>query len=334
MSNKIKVLVVGARGGFGGAVLRDLRNHQEFQVSAMVRSKRGDFDETVPVVLGDATNRADLFHATEGIDVLVYGVNFPYQEWGDRLVPAVSVLAEVAAERKLRVVFPGNVYGLDPAFSEPRTEDAPRRAVTEKGRLRNRIEDILVASVARGAKLLVVRAGDFFGPGAQQTWFRQMTKGSRAGAALLDPQPSPALHAWAYLPDLAKAVGAVLLRYEELDDCEFFHFRGHEASAHDVLEICRAALDDPDRKIRKLPWGVVAVVGWFSPFVRELVQMKYLWDAPLLLDDTKLHRFLGSVPHTPLLDAVAASLEIVDPESGRKATAPAHELQSVGTASS
>ncbi len=308
MSKKIRVLVVGARGAFGGAVLEELGCDDRFEVAAMLRGERGDMAPEIRVVRGDATDRDDLWRATEGIDVLVYGVNFPYEKWGRKLLPAVSVLSEVAAERRLRVVFPGNVYGLDPSPSQPLNEESPRRAVTEKGRLRNEAERLLVSSVERGAKLLVLRAGDFFGPRAPLSWFAHMTKGSLGGKALQDPQARPVVHAWAYLPDLASTVRMLLLKSEQLGDYEFFHFRGHEATAQQMLEHCRSALRAPSRRIRKMPWSAVSVLGWFLPFFRELVEMKYLWDTPVLLDQAKLERVIGRAARTPLGEAVAASL--------------------------
>lgn len=42
--------------------------------------------------------------------------------------------------------------------------------------------------------------------------------------------------------------------------------------------------------------------------MRELIEMRYLWQKPLRLNGAKLERTLGTVPHTPLDEAVAATL--------------------------
>ncbi len=49
-----------------------------------------------------------------------------------------------------------------------------------------------------------------------------------------------------------------------------------------------------------------------SPFVetfRELLEMRYLQQKPIGLDNAKLVAFLGGEPHTPLDTAVGAALE-------------------------
>jgi nucleoside-diphosphate-sugar epimerase len=49
-----------------------------------------------------------------------------------------------------------------------------------------------------------------------------------------------------------------------------------------------------------------------SPFVesfRETLEMRYLWQRPLALDNRKLVAVLGSEPHTALHDAVHDTLE-------------------------
>ena len=48
-----------------------------------------------------------------------------------------------------------------------------------------------------------------------------------------------------------------------------------------------------------------------APFVemfRELIEMRYLWRKPIGLDNSKLVKFLGAEPHTPLDQAMRATL--------------------------
>jgi len=48
-----------------------------------------------------------------------------------------------------------------------------------------------------------------------------------------------------------------------------------------------------------------------SPFVetlRELLEMRYLWERPIGLDNARLVAFLGGEPHTPLETALRATL--------------------------
>ncbi|MBV8682096.1 MAG: hypothetical protein JO111_04425, partial [Caulobacteraceae bacterium] len=42
------------------------------------------------------------------------------------------------------------------------------------------------------------------------------------------------------------------------------------------------------------------LMGLWNETMRELMEMRYLWRAPITLANGKLVRFLGEEPHTPL----------------------------------
>jgi nucleoside-diphosphate-sugar epimerase len=49
-----------------------------------------------------------------------------------------------------------------------------------------------------------------------------------------------------------------------------------------------------------------------APFVttfREMREMRYLWREPLRMDNSRLREVLGAEPHTPLEQAVEATLQ-------------------------
>jgi hypothetical protein len=57
-----------------------------------------------------------------------------------------------------------------------------------------------------------------------------------------------------------------------------------------------------------MPWFAVRLMGAFNETMREMVEMHYLWNEPVLLDNTKLVRRLGGEPHTPLAQALRTAL--------------------------
>ena len=66
---------------------------------------------------------------------------------------------------------------------------------------------------------------------------------------------------------------------------------------------------NPELPIRSFPWLLVWLASPFSAFMRELIEMRYLWRLPLRLDNAKLVARLGAEPHTLLDQAVAAVLK-------------------------
>jgi hypothetical protein len=57
-----------------------------------------------------------------------------------------------------------------------------------------------------------------------------------------------------------------------------------------------------------MPWWFFRLASPFNETFRELYATRPLWRSPIELDNTKLVRFLGKEPHTPLQAAVETTL--------------------------
>ena len=60
--------------------------------------------------------------------------------------------------------------------------------------------------------------------------------------------------------------------------------------------------------MRPFPWWLVRLAAPFVTTFRELLGMRYLWQQPVRLDNRRLQQQLGHEPHTPLDEAVEATL--------------------------
>jgi hypothetical protein len=129
---------------------------------------------------------------------------------------------------------------------------------------------------------------------------------SLAAGKLVYPGPLDRPHAWAYLPDLARAFVRVA-SLGEPPTFEAWHFEGHTLTGAQLL----AAIEDTARelgtapaagfRIGSMPWALIAAVGWVYPLWRELARMSYLWRVPHALDGRKLAALHGDAPSaTPL----------------------------------
>jgi len=59
---------------------------------------------------------------------------------------------------------------------------------------------------------------------------------------------------------------------------------------------------------RNMPWFAFSLVSPFVEVVREVLEMRYLWEEEVLLDNCKLVGVLGAEPHTPLDEALRTTL--------------------------
>ena len=172
------------------------------------------------------------------------------------------------------------------------------------------MERMLHDATRSGSKALVLRAGDFFGPAAPNSSLQWLTtrRGGRV-TSVLAPGPVDVGHAFAYLPDLAETLARLLDREAELADFETFHFAGHWlARGDDLAGAIRRAAGDAAIPMKPFPYPLIYALSPFVEMFRELLEMRYLWEKPIGLDDARLRVFLGSIPATPFDTAVRETL--------------------------
>lgn len=307
-------LLIGATGGVGSETARALLA-AGWTVRALNRSperaQRTAQLAGVEWLKGDAMDRAQVVAAAAGASVVVHAANPPgYKNWKGLALPMLESSIAAAEAVGARLVLPGTVYNFGPDAAVLLDESAPQNPVTRKGKIRVAMEERLREAARGGVPVLIVRAGDFFGPRAGNSWFSQgVVKPGRALRSVTYPGQHDAAHAWAYLPDLARAIVQLLERGDELQQFEVFHFGGHAfARGVELAEATRAAAGISAARIRSFPWFAVYLLSPFVETFREMLEMRYLWSRSLLLDNRKLVAFLGREPHTPLEQALTTTL--------------------------
>jgi len=51
------------------------------------------------------------------------------------------------------------------------------------------------------------------------------------------------------------------------------------------------------------------VLGLFNPFMREVLEMHYLWTSPVKLDDTRLRKLLPDLHKTPYDEGIPLTVD-------------------------
>ncbi len=327
-------LVLGATGGIGGEVARQLRA-QGWQVRALARrlpapapagAGRWLGGDGIAWLRGDAMRRADVLAAARGCAVIVHAVNPPgYRRWNQLVLPMVDNTIAAAQAEGATVVLPGTVYNYGPeaCFGAPVREDAPQRPLTRKGAIRVELERRLCQATEPhplqpcGCRVIMVRAGDFFGPRAGNSWFAQgLVRPGRPVAMVRNPAAPGIGHQWAYLPDVACTMVQLLDLRASLPPFAAFHMAGHwdadgtqMAAAIQRVVARHGSGDGAMPRVRPFPWWLVAAASPLSVTLREMREMRYLWRQPLRLAGERLHKVLGEEPHTPLDEAVRATLQ-------------------------
>ncbi|EJJ25894.1 NAD(P)H-binding protein [Rhizobium sp. CF142] len=310
--DKKLALVLGATGGIGGAVARKLQA-RGWTVRALNRkaAKASASGQGFDWMQGDAMNAADVRKAAEGASLIVHAVNPPgYRDWEKLVLPMLDNTIAAARAVGARIVLPGTVYNFGPDAFPVVTEDSPQHPVTKKGRIRVEMEKRLKAASETGIGLIIVRAGDFFGPGAtSNSWFSAAfaTPGKPVGTIKNPARPGIG-HQWAYLPDVAETMVQLVVRAERLPAFACYHMNGFwDGDGRQMAEAVRRVAGGA-AKIGRFPWFVVPLLAPFMTVMHELKEMRYLWKVTVRMRNDKLVAELGTEPHTPIDEAVRATL--------------------------
>lgn len=310
-----KVLVLGATGGIGCEVARQLKA-AGWEVCALTRDvdKARSQQPGFAWLKGDALKRDEVIAAARGCAVIVHAVNPPgYRNWAEQVLPMIDNSIAAAIVEGATVVLPGTVYNFGPDAFPVLREDSPQHPQTRKGAIRVQLEQRLLHASRQGARVLIVRTGDFFGAQAANSWFSQgLVKPGKPVSTVSYPGARGVAHQWAYLPDVARTMVALLERRASLDAFACFHMAGHidRDGMQMVQAIQRVVLRRTGQQpsVGSFPWWLLKLAAPFVVTFRELQEMRYLWQTPLCMDNQRLVEVLGSEPHTPLEHAVEATL--------------------------
>lgn len=308
-----RVLILGANGRFGLAAAQAFDAAGWDVLAQTRRTAAGGMPARARTIAAPLHDVDAIVRLAAGVDVVVYAVNpSDYTLWAADLLPMARQGMDIAERLGARFALPGCVYNYGAAMPATLSADTPQWPSTAKGRLRVEFEDELRRRSPR-LRSVILRAGDYFGAG-RGNWFDQVVVKSIAKGQLAYPGTSTIAHAWAYLPDMARAMVG-LCELDALPDFVDIPFAGSTLTGHQLLDAVESAAHSAGiggaRRFKRggVPWWLFRLLAPVLPLWREILDMRYLWETPHGLDGAVLMHWLPSFRATPLPVALRASLD-------------------------
>lgn len=305
MTRPNSVLILGAAGRFGRHAAAEFAQ-AGWQVRALVRPGRAAIPG-IATVHGDAEDAAALTRAAMGVDVIVQAVNPPYPDWAAHVPRQTAAAIAAARASGATLMVPGNVYPYGPDMPPVLTQTTPHAGATGKPLIRKTMEAALRAACKDGMRCILLRAGDFIDDRPSGNWFESHIAAGVGKGRIAYPGPRDQVHAWAYLPDMARAARMLAERRETLPPFAAFGFPGYALTGDALIALCAEAAGHPMRATR-FPWAILRAAALVSPMMREVLEMRYLWHRPHRIDGALLAAALPDFAPTPARVAIAASV--------------------------
>jgi nucleoside-diphosphate-sugar epimerase len=297
-------VVVGASGGTGSAVVREL--HAAGRRIRAVNRSGTPAPPGVEVVAADATDPAQMRRACAGAAVVYNCVNPPFGRWRELFPAAVDGVLAGAAAADAVVVFADDtwMYG---RVTAPMTEDTPYRPVSGKGVLRAWLAERVLAAHARGhVRTVIGRAGELFGPNVESVLARNLFAPALRGRTTrwfgrLDQPLTPM-----FIDDFARGL-ITLAERPEAHGTAWHIPHPDPLTGRELIEMIFAAAGT---RVRVTALGTTAVrsLGLVSPLARHGAEMIYQFEMPFVVDGSRFQRAFGAKT-TPVEEAVGRTLD-------------------------
>ena len=237
----------------------------------------------------DALDREAVVKAVRGSGQFVVTIGFPYSGilWRDVWPRAMSNFVEACKATGGRMVFVDNLYMYGPQTT-PLTETMSLSNYGLKPAARSAATRVWMAAAAAGeARVAALRAPDFYGPGVGLSFLGDTSIGKLAqGKPAIFVGSPGVLHDYAYVPDIARAVTTLLAAPDSAFGQAWHMPCAPTRTTRDILQIAADTLDVKLR-ISAMPAWMLGPSAMFSPFLRELKEMRFQWDRPYQVDASR-----------------------------------------------
>jgi len=310
---KMKHLIVGFTGGIGRATAKALVEKNE-EVVALVRDlqkseKYAQGLSGIEFVQGDATSLPDVEKALENCSTLFYCANVPYTHWQKEARELLSISITAAINKKVKLVFPGNVYVYGKAQQHLVNEGHPHAAQTKKGKIRIEMEQMLVrANKESGLCYSIVRMPDFYGPYVVNGFSEKIFQNALQGKKLQWYGGLDVPIEMIYIEDGGEAMALAGLS-SKADGMQFNVSGCAETTAKKFLkEISSQAGKNAKFSSINIEF-LVSLAGLFNPMAKEFKEMMYLKSQRLIISGELFRTTFNTFTETPYEEGIRKTLD-------------------------
>jgi nucleoside-diphosphate-sugar epimerase len=259
------------------------------EVIVAQRKAPGDLPKEAAFSPTDALDRDAVIKAVRGSGQFVVAIGFPYSGalWRELWPKTIANFVAACKATGARMVFIDNLYMYGPRTT-PLTETMSLSGSGLKPSARSAATRIWMAAAAAGeARVAALRAPDFYGPGVALSFLGDTSIGKlvERKAAVFVGSPD-VLHDYAYVPDIARATTTLLAAPDSAFGQAWHMPCAPTRTTRDILQIAANALDVKLR-ISALPAWMLGASAMFSPFLREMKEMRFQWDRPYQVDASR-----------------------------------------------
>lgn len=304
-----KALVIGASGGTGQAITRELIKEKiPVKIFGRNQSKLKKMFPGQEIAIGDAFNYQDLINALndDQIDTVFQTAAIPYSQTVEKQLPlAENIMKAVSAAGK-KIVFVDGIYAYGDA-GQIVTEDYIGHPKSKKGKIKKALTDLIFSPAYRKTQPILLRYPDYFGPGARKSSYLGGTLISiAAGKTSFYIGPKKIKREYIYLPDAAKM--SVKIASDRHAYGQIWNLPGQKISGKKIISISQQ-IANKHRPVISLNKLLIRMIGIFDKNIAEIAEMYYLTIRPVYLNGEKYKKHFGKIIKSNIKDALNTTIK-------------------------
>lgn len=284
--------------GAGGIIGRELSSHLPRFTSQVRQVSRNPqkVNPTDELMKADLLNYQEVEKAVAGSEVvyLLAGLKYNAKLWQQQWPVVMKHSIDACKKHNSKLVFFDNVYAYG-QVNGIMTEETPFNPNSKKGEVRAKIATQFLDEIKAGnLKGMIIRAADFYGPGATLSLIHStVTERLKAGKGAQWIGDKKKIHTFTYTPDAGKSV-ALLGNSEEAYNQTWHALTSTEKmTGEELIRIAYEIMNMPNKSVQGMSKTGVRLLGLFIPVLREFVEMMYQFENDYVFDSSKASKFLN-----------------------------------------
>lgn len=284
-------VILGANGQIGEELARELKRNFTSDIRIVSRDAK-KVNDTDKVFSADLSIREQAVEAVKGSEIAYFTLGLPISSalWEQQFPLILSNVIEACKINGTKLVFFDNTY-MYPQDDRPHTESTAFEPVGRKARVRKQMAEMVLAAMQSGGlEAVICRAPEFYGPGKTQSITNTLIFNNiKGGKNLKVPISVNKKRSLIWTPDASRATALIGNTPDTYG--QTWHLPVDKSHPTYAAFIGLASkVYGRDLKFSVVPKFVFQIGAWFSPKVKELLELlpRYAYDN--LFDDTKFRK--------------------------------------------
>ena len=302
--------ILGANGIIANELAKELHQNYTQQIRLVSRNPK-KINESDELLSADLLDAEQTNNAVKGSEIVYLTVGLPYNSeiWQKQWPAMMQNVINACLKHNAKLVFFDNVY-MYGYVNGVMTEETPFNTKTKKGKARAETATLVLDAIKnKGLKAMICRAPEFYGPrntlsGTNATIFDNIKKGKTLQVLVNDDT----LRTLIYTPDAAKATALLGNTPSAYQQTWHLPCDTNRKTVKQFIELI-SEVYGRNLKYTVLKEWMIKGIGFFSPMIKEIIELLYQFKKDYIFDCTKFTTQFPNFKITTLKEGITEILE-------------------------